>query len=54
MDIVFFIIWGVCTLSCILIFPIGNRIEKLDDNSRLKKWWVKHIISEDLNKEDSI
>ena len=31
MDIVFFIIWGICTLWCFLIIPIGNKIEKLDD-----------------------
>ena len=48
MDIVFFIIWGICTLSCILIFPIGNRIEKLDDNHRLKKRWKKNIMDWDF------
>jgi hypothetical protein len=48
MDITFFIIWGICTLSCILIFPIGNRIEKLDDSSRLKQWWKKNIMDWDF------
>ena len=48
MDIAFFILWGICTLSCILIFPIGNRIEKLDDNHRLKKWWKKNIMDWDF------
>jgi hypothetical protein len=28
MDIAFFIIWGICTLWCLLIIPIGNKIEK--------------------------
>jgi len=32
----YFIIWVVITSMGILIFPIGNRIEKLDDNHRLK------------------
>jgi hypothetical protein len=48
MDIVFFIIWGVCSLWCILIIPIGNKIEKLDDSSRLKQWWKKHIADWDF------
>jgi hypothetical protein len=43
MDMTYFIIWVVITSMGILIFPIGNRIEKLDDNHRLKKWWKKHI-----------
>lgn len=47
MDIAFFVLWGVCTLWCFLIIPIGNKIEKLDDNSRLKKWWEKHIVKHD-------
>jgi hypothetical protein len=52
MDIAFFILWGIGVLWCVLIIPIGNKIEKLDDNNRLKKWWVKHIISTDPNKGD--
>lgn len=43
MDIAFFVIWGIGTLWCFLIIPVGNKIEKLDDSSRLKKWWKKHI-----------
>jgi len=43
MGIVFFIIWGICGLLCLLVIPIGNKIEKLDDSSRLKQWWKKHI-----------
>jgi hypothetical protein len=54
MEIVFFIIWGLCTLWCFLIIPIGNKIEKFDDNNRLKKWWRKHIISDGPNEKDSI
>jgi hypothetical protein len=47
MDVAFFILWGIGVLWCLLIIPIGNRIEKLDDNHRLKKWWEKHIASQD-------
>jgi hypothetical protein len=54
MEIVFFIIWGVCTLSCVLIFPIDNRIGRLSDDNKLKKWWMKHIISNGPNEKDSI
>jgi hypothetical protein len=48
MEIAFFIIWVICTLSSILIIPIDNKIEKLDDNSRLKQWWKKHITDWDF------
>jgi hypothetical protein len=48
MDIAFFIIWGVATLWCILIIPISNKIEKLDDKSRLKQRWKKHIADWDF------
>ena len=54
MEIVFFIIWGLCTLWCVLIFPIDSCIEKRDDNSRLKKWWKKHITDWDSYKDKSI
>lgn len=54
MEIVFFIIWGICTLSCVLIIPIGAKIESLSDNNRLKKWWKKHIVDLEPNEEDSI
>ena len=43
MEIVFFILWVVCILLCTTIIPISDRIEKLDDSSRFKKWWRKHI-----------
>lgn len=54
MEIVFFIIWCVIALSWLLIFPMDKRIEKLNDNSRLKKWWKKHIVDLEPNEEDSI
>ena len=41
---IYFVIWMVLCSMGILIFPISNRIEKLDDNHRLKKWWKKHIM----------
>ena len=44
MGVIFIIIWVVLSLSCMLIIPIGIRIEKLNDNHRLKKWWMKHIV----------
>lgn len=47
---IYFVIWMVLCSMGILIFPIGNRIEKLDDNHRLKKWWKKHIM--DWHPED--
>jgi len=54
MEIVFFIIWVVVALSCVLIFPISNRIGRLSDDNKLKKWWMKHIVSFDPNEKDSI
>ena len=54
MEIVFFIIWVVGALLCVLIFPINNRIERLSDDNKLKKWWMNHIISFDPNEKDSI
>lgn len=54
MDIAFFILWFVVASLGILIFPIDKRIEKLDDNSRLKKWWKKHITNWDPNNDKSI
>ena len=54
MDIIYFIIWFVITSIGLLIFPIDNWIEKRNDDSRLKKWWKKHVISVDPNEKDSI
>jgi hypothetical protein len=46
MDVIFFILWGLGILLCVLIVPIGDKIEKLNDKSRLKQWWEKHIVSD--------
>lgn len=54
MDIIYFIIWCVIAFSWLLIFPIDSWIEKRDDNSRLKKWWKKHITDWDSYKDKSI
>lgn len=54
MEIVFFVIWGICTLSCVLIIPIGIKMESLSDDNRLKKWWMKHIVDLVPNKKNSI
>jgi hypothetical protein len=43
MEIVFFMAWGIGTLWCVIVMPISNQVEKLDDSSRFKKWWKKHI-----------
>lgn len=53
MDIIYFIIWLVISSLGILIFPIGNRIERLDDDNRLKKWWKKHITDWEPNDNNS-
>ncbi len=45
MEIVFLTIWGVLSLLCVLIIPIGYRIEHLDDDNWLKQWWENHMIS---------
>lgn len=34
------------------MFIIEERIEKLPPESKLKKWWRKHLIGEDIYDED--
>ncbi len=46
---IYFIIWLVIGFSGLLIFPLDKRIEKMDDNSPLKKWWRKNVVSLDPN-----
>jgi hypothetical protein len=50
MGMTYFIIWLVIGFSGLLIFPLDKRIEKMDDNSRLKKWWKKNVV--DWNRDD--
>jgi hypothetical protein len=49
MGMIYFIIWLVIGFSGLLIFPLDKRIEKMDDNSPLKKWWRKNVVSLDPN-----
>jgi hypothetical protein len=52
MDVAFFIIWVLCALWCFLIIPIDNKIQKLDDNNRIKRWWVKNMVSNEPSKDN--
>jgi hypothetical protein len=49
MGMTYFIIWLVIGFSGLLIFPLDKRIKKMDDNSRLKKWWKKNVVDWDHN-----
>jgi hypothetical protein len=47
MEIIFFILWVIGILICVLIIPISDRVEKLDDGCCLKQWWKNHIVNWD-------
>jgi hypothetical protein len=49
MDIAFFTIWVILVLSYVLMVPVDKFVTKLNDDSRLKKWWKKHITDWDYN-----
>ena len=45
MEIVFFILWVIGILICVLIIPICDIVEKnIDEKSRFGKWWRNNII----------
>jgi hypothetical protein len=44
MGMIYIIIWLIIGFSGVLIIPLDKKIEKMDDNSRLKKWWKKFLV----------
>lgn len=53
MDVVYFLIWFAVSFLWVLLFPIENRIDKMSEDSGLKKWWRKNVIAPDPNQKET-
>lgn len=43
-----FLIALIANILIISMFIVEERIERLPPESKLKKWWRKHLIGEDI------